>query len=234
MRNELVLEQRTRQGRRVARTLGYRQSISDDLERLDRALTAVVSAVLQDSSRAAGTMIGVATSKLVAASVVAGTFGVIGAVGTASTGTAIASLSGAAATTATLFWIGSSIGLGVAAGSLMLTGTAIAAGVGAAIVVRRRILGRRRSETELSESERAALYAALRLAAPVRALKIAGKPITTVEVRIFALHGLMPLAAALENRTLQTRRSTRTRHAWLNQDLSPIGHSDAFCAPSTS
>ena len=79
------------------------QSISVDLQRLDEALTAVVSAVLQESNRAAGTIIGVATSKLLAASVVAGTFGGIAAIGAASTGTAIASLSGAAATTATLY-----------------------------------------------------------------------------------------------------------------------------------
>ncbi|WP_353472501.1 hypothetical protein PVT71_00290 [Salipiger sp. H15] len=46
----------------------------DDLKRLDEALTAVVAAMLQQSNRAAGTIIGVAASKLVAAGVMAGTF----------------------------------------------------------------------------------------------------------------------------------------------------------------
>ena len=93
-----------------------------DLCAIDAALTEVVGALLQDSSRVAGTIIGVAASKLVAAGVMAGTFGAIGLFGAASTGTAIATLSGAAAATATLYWIGSSVGMGVSGGSLILTG----------------------------------------------------------------------------------------------------------------
>ena len=52
-----------------------------------------------------------------------GTLGTAGGImgllsfGTASTGTAIASLSGAAATTAKLFWVGSIVGGGVAVGA---------------------------------------------------------------------------------------------------------------------
>jgi hypothetical protein len=125
------------------------------------ALKAIVGAMLQESSRTASTIIGVAASKLIAAGVMAGAFGTIGAFGVASTGTAIASLSGAAATTATLYWIGSTIGMGVAAGGLMLTGGAIVAGIPAVIVVRRRVLGRRWTEKGLSNPEQAALYAAL-------------------------------------------------------------------------
>lgn len=175
------------------------QWLSEDLQRLDEALTAVASALLQESNRTAGTIIGVATSKLVAAGVMAGTFGGIAAVGTASTGAAIASLSGAAATTATLYWIGSSVGMGAAAGSLMLTGGAIAAGIPAAMLVRRRVLGRRRTEKDLSSREQAALYAALRLAAPMRALRASATPLVSVEIRVFAQQGLMPLTAALDN-----------------------------------
>ncbi|MFW5678602.1 MAG: hypothetical protein ACOCXK_03010, partial [Rhodosalinus sp.] len=122
----------------------------------------------------------------------------IAAVGVASTGTAIASLSGAAATTATLYWIGSSIGMGVAAGGVMLTGGAIIAGIPAAVFVRRRVLGRRRIETDLSPREQAALYAALRLAAPVRAMRAAEIPISAVEMRLFARQGLVPLVSSLE------------------------------------
>ena len=50
-------------------------SVGDDLRDLDEALTAVVGAILQESNRTAGTIIGVAASKLVAAGVMAGVFG---------------------------------------------------------------------------------------------------------------------------------------------------------------
>lgn len=173
------------------------RAAAKDLEALDEALTAVVGGILQESDRTAATIIGVATSKLVAAAVMAGTFGGIAAFGAASTGTAIATLSGAAATTATLYWIGSSVGMGVAAGSLMLTGGAIAAGIPAAIFVRRRVFGRRRTEKDLSNREQAALYAALRLAAPVRAMRAKAVPLVPVEMRLFARQGLMPLASVL-------------------------------------
>lgn len=175
------------------------RAVSKDLEALDEALTAVVGSILQESNRTAGTIIGIATSKLVAAGVMAGAFGGIAAFGVASTGTAIATLSGAAATTATLYWIGSSIGMGIAAGSLMLTGGAIAAGIPAAILMRRRVLGRRRTEEDLSAREQAALYAALRLAASVRAMRAKAVPLVPVEMRLFAQHGLVPLASGLND-----------------------------------
>jgi len=70
----------------------------------------------------------------------AATFGLVSTFGAASTGTAIASLSGAAATNATLAWIGGGSlaagGGGVAAGATILSGGAalIAIGVGAGIM----------------------------------------------------------------------------------------------------
>jgi len=172
---------------------------SDDLMLLDEALTAIVGAILQQSTRAAGTIIGIAASKLVAAGVMAGTFAAIGAFGLASTGTAIATLSGAAAASATLYWVGSSIGLGVAAGSLMLTGGAIAIGIPAAIAARRHILGRHRTEEDLDPHEKAALYAALRLAAPIRVASARKAPVSPVEMRIFVREGLGPLTTTLKH-----------------------------------
>ena len=171
-----------------------RMPIADDLAALDEALTAVVGAILQESNRTAGTIVGVATSKLVAASVMAGAFGGIAAFGAASTGTAIATLSGAAATSATLYWVGSIVGLGAGAGGIMLTGGALAAGIPAALAVRRRVFGRRRTE---ADREQAALYAALRLAAPVRVARARGEPLSPVEMRLVAREGLGPLVAAL-------------------------------------
>ena len=156
-----------------------RMPIGDDLAALDEALTVVVGAILQESNRTAGMIIGVATSKLVAASVMAGAFGGIAAFGAASTGTAIATLSGAAATSATLYWVGSIVGLGAGAGGIMLTGGALAAGIPAALAVRHRVFGRRRLETDLDDREQAALYAALRLAAPVRVARARGEPLSS-------------------------------------------------------
>ncbi|MGR3565053.1 MAG: hypothetical protein ACU0FH_20405 [Heliomarina sp.] len=173
------------------------RAIAKDLKALDEALTAVIGSILQESNRTAGTIVGVATSKLVAAGVMAGTFGGIAAFGVASTGTAIATLSGAAATTATLYWIGSSVGMGVAAGSFIMTGGAIAAGIPAAILVRRRVFGRRRTGKSLSAQEQAALYAALRLAAPVHATRSKAVPLAPIEMRLFARQGLLPLASTL-------------------------------------
>ncbi|WP_370163096.1 hypothetical protein [Limimaricola soesokkakensis] len=168
-----------------------------DLRTLDAALTGIVGALLQDSSRAAGTIVGVAASKLVAAGVMAGTFGAIGLFGAASTGTAIATLSGAAATTATLYWVGSTVGLGVAGGSMILTGGGLALGIPAAILVRRRLFGRRRTPERLRDCEQAVLYAALRLAAPVRVARAQDMALAPLERRLYAREGLAPLLSAL-------------------------------------
>ena len=69
----------------------------------------------------------------------AATTGAIGALATASTGTAISSLSGAAATNATLAWIGGGSiatgGLGVLGGTIILTGGASLVGLGAGYIV---------------------------------------------------------------------------------------------------
>lgn len=80
--------------------------------------------------------IGAATGALASAA----TLGLVATLGTASTGTAIAGLSGAAATNATLAWIGGGSlaagGGGVAAGSAIMTGgvAVIVIGVGAGIM----------------------------------------------------------------------------------------------------
>ena len=75
-------------------------------------------AVLAGGSVAGGLTVGAVTA--------IGAYGIVGAVGTASTGTAIAALSGAAATNATLAALGGGAlaagGMGMAGGAAMLTG----------------------------------------------------------------------------------------------------------------
>lgn len=182
---------------------------TDDLKELDEVLTSVVGAILQKPNRVAGTIVGVAASKLVAAGIVAGTFGAIGAFGVASTGTAIAALSGAAATTATLYWIGASVGLGVAAGGFMLTGGALAVGVPAAIYTRRKLFGRPRTEEKLNDHEQALLYAALRLATALRITSLKDTKPTITEMRLVSDLGIQPLASNLATTFLDTKSETK-------------------------
>jgi hypothetical protein len=177
----------------------------DDLESLEVALTSIIAAILHKPNRVAGTVVGVAASKLAAAGIYAGAVGAIGAFGAASTGTAIATLSGAAATTATLYWVGSAVGLGVAAGGAILAGGALAVGVPAAILVRRRVFGRPRVEQAMTSEEQALLYAALRLAAAVRLVRASGAGASQAEKRIFAQEGLAPLSAGLRSAYLDAQ-----------------------------
>jgi hypothetical protein len=80
-----------------------------ELLEIDEVLDSIASAIPQESNRVASTMVAVATFKLAAARVLAGTFSAIGAFGTTLIGIAIASLSGAAAISASAFWIGSAL-----------------------------------------------------------------------------------------------------------------------------
>jgi len=69
------------------------------------------------------------TAKMAGAGASAGLLGLVSTFGTASTGAAIAGLSGAAQSTATLYWVGSWVGGGVAAGALLTGGVAIGIGL---------------------------------------------------------------------------------------------------------
>jgi hypothetical protein len=164
----------------------YFAAYERDLLDLEQSLTSLIAAILQQSDRAASVIVGVATSKLVAAGVVGGAFGAISAVGAASTGTAIATLSGAAATNATLYWIGSTFGMGIAGGGIILTGGALAVGIPAALYAKRKISGRPRNEMQLSPQEQALLFAALRLASPIRIAIFAKLPPTSLEMQVLS------------------------------------------------
>jgi hypothetical protein len=182
------------------------ESSENDLEALEVTLTSIVAAILQKPNRVAGTVVGVAASKLAAAGIYAGAVGAIGAFGAASTGTAIATLSGAAATTATLYWVGSMVGLGVAAGGTILAGGALVVAIPATILVRRKVFGRPRVEQAMTSEEQALLYAALRLAAAVRLVRGGGARASQAEKRIFAREGLAPLSAGLRSAYLDAQK----------------------------
>ena len=107
--------------------------VSTSWEHLEETLTQIVSAIHQTSDRRSRLFVNAAIGKLSGAMAVGGICGLVATFGAASTGTAIASLSGAAATTAQLYWIGSIVGLGVACGGLMLAAGGVGVGVAAGI-----------------------------------------------------------------------------------------------------
>ncbi|MFN3213751.1 MAG: hypothetical protein ACE37M_11640 [Henriciella sp.] len=79
-------------------------------------------------TRFAGRFIG---GKVAGVTAMSAFYGAVATFGTASTGTAISTLSGAAATNATLYWIGGLVGGGVAAGATVMTFGATVIGAGA-------------------------------------------------------------------------------------------------------
>jgi len=98
-------------------------------------LNYIVSCIMQVDSQTASDYTGRAgkaiTARLIGAGTSSGLLGLVSTFGTASTGTAIGSLSGAAASNATLAWVGSIIGGGVAAGTIATGGVALVVGIGA-------------------------------------------------------------------------------------------------------
>lgn len=95
---------------------------SDHTKQLTNALgllTSISGRIFQVSDRKAGVALGAASKALVGAAFASAVMGAIGTFGTASTTTAIATLSGAVKTTASLYWIGGMVGSGVAAGTVV-------------------------------------------------------------------------------------------------------------------
>lgn len=84
-----------------------------------------------DSNQLAGQFGRAVTAKLVGAGTTAALLAIVSSLGSASTGTAIATLSGAAATKATLAWVGGLVGGGMAAGTVLTGGVSIVVGLAA-------------------------------------------------------------------------------------------------------
>ena len=90
------------------------------------------AAILQINGNLKGSIIDAVLAKGVGVASTSGITSLIGALGTASTGTAIGSLSGAAASSAKLYWIGSLVGGGVATGGFLLGAAAVVGGLAVA------------------------------------------------------------------------------------------------------
>lgn len=118
--------------------------------------------------------VSVISGKLAAVAVPASLFSVAGLVGTASTGTAIGSLSGAAFTSSALAWLGGS----VAMGTILVSGAAVVGALSAPFVVRPLakdyVLGNQRDLSELSEAEKKLVDACSALALGFRQAAASG------------------------------------------------------------
>lgn len=166
---------------------------SSSLEHLEQVLIDIVSAILQGSDKRARIAVNALAGKLGGVAVVGGISGLVANFGIASTGTAIASLSGAAATTAQLYWIGSLIGLGVTGGGLLLAAGGLGAGVAAGALGKWWVFGKRRSEDDLQDHEQAIVVACVALIKSVEEERESGREPSPADMRLVAKHALFPL-----------------------------------------
>lgn len=126
-----------------------------------------VDALLNQASGTAGRVVRGLAAKLGGVGATAGIFSIASIFGTASTGTAISTLSGAAFNSAALAWIGGS----VASGALIVSGVGILGGILAYFGARHllsRINGKTRKKEQLDEQEARVVDALLLLATSFR------------------------------------------------------------------
>jgi len=180
--------------------LGWAEKpLSDSPAHLLALLKLVEASVRQRSSRRTRVLLNTVFGKTAGALSIAGTTASIGALGTASTGTAIATLSGAASTSATLYWIGSTVGLGVAAGGMLLGGAGIGVGVAAGIAGRKKLIGKPRTDTDLQDYEVDLLSACSALIAPLEKEVCCERTIPPAEMRLVAEQAVLPLATTIND-----------------------------------
>lgn len=176
----------------------FQATEAEELQSLERSLVGIIGSVRQVSNRRTRIIAGVIFSKLGAVASIGGITGLVSTFGAASTGSAIASLSGAAATSATLYWIGSIIGLGAVAGGVMVTTAGLGIAVVGAVYAGRSFFGRARRDEDLFDYERALIYAAMTLLKAIQEQIKAGKAPTEWEMKEFSKHGLVPLILQIE------------------------------------
>ena len=128
-------------------------SYDDDRLKTAKTLDSIAAAITQTSPQVQNKLTSVLAGKLGALGTAGGIMGLL-SFGTASTGTAIASLSGAAATTAKLFWVGSIVGGGVAVGAAAIGAASLIGGYLAASKGKKLLLGEAREEDKLEPEEK--------------------------------------------------------------------------------
>lgn len=166
------------------------------------ACEAVGDAILNSKPGTSQRVVKVAAGKLGMIGVPAALMTVASVLGTASTGTAIGTLSGAAFNSAALAWVGGSM----AVGGLIVAIAGVAGGLGALLgagwVGQKYLFGRKRKETDLNGQERRILEASLALALAFRNEEKAGRKIDSLAAQALYNEALKPLCdELLEYRT---------------------------------
>ena len=126
---------------------------ADDRLKTVKTLNSIAAAITQTSPKAQNKLTSILAGKLGALGTAGGIMGLL-SFGTASTGTAIATLSGAAATTAKLFWVGSVVGGGVAAGAAAIGAASLIGGYFAASKGKKLLFGEARDEESFESEEK--------------------------------------------------------------------------------
>jgi len=189
-----------------------------DLARLATDLHTIIAAITQQpekrlsKTRIAGRFIG---GKVAGVTAMSAFYSAVATFGTASTGTAIGSLSGAAATNATLYWIGGLLGGGVAAGATVMTFGAAAIGAGAIMAWTKYFGTKRRGLDDLSLQEKRILCSCDII---LRSLETPGKTSAggaaielEAERRFFSDYAINPLLEALASVLFSTEGEARSK-----------------------
>lgn len=160
-------------------------------------------AVMRERAGVSSKLSSALTAKLGMAGGMAGTtagiFSVASLVGTASTGTAIGTLSGAAFTSASLAWIGGS----VAMGSIIVSVAAVSGGIGAAVgagwAMKKYVWGTKRKPTELEEQEQKVISACIALSSGFRQQAQEGRELDPASAKALYGDALLPLCDELRD-----------------------------------
>lgn len=158
-------------------------------------LASIAGSILQVSNDKMDLFVSSLAGKGVGGAASAGLMSLVGSFGTASTGTAISTLSGAAATSSTLAWIGGLVGGGMVAGTAVVGGVGVAAGIGAVYYLK----GSSRPVEALSERELGIISACRHLAPFLKAISDHGTPVSAADVACFRGAFLRPLLVDLDD-----------------------------------
>lgn len=163
------------------------------------ACDAASDAVMREQSGVSSKISKALAGKLAVAGTTAGIFSVASLLGTASTGTAIGTLSGAAFTSASLAWIGGSVTMG----SIIVSVAAISGGIGVALgagwALKKYVWGGKRKPSELEEQEQKVISACIALSSGFRQQAQEGRELDPTSGKALYADALLPLCDELRD-----------------------------------
>ena len=169
-----------------------------NLKSIADSLDGIVAIILnQNPKTITDKLTKVVAAKVAGIGTIGGIGGLISALGTATTGTAIGSLSGAAATSAKLYWIGSVFGLGATGGFFVLGGLGLVGGAAAVLGIRK-LQGSSRSIEELQETEIKIVYSCSKISKAIRLSLETKEKLPEEQVRQSLTLAITPIAQDVE------------------------------------